>query len=271
METGYVFCFVNVATLAALIHFGYRRVFPWFVDFMAVSALQSMVVLLIPADAPVYRFQEYFHLTAGLNRHVWAPVEMLLLLCTVAVMVEAIWKRLEMLSSITRFWFLFGLWLASFSGVMYLRSCDPVPPADWFRQFQTERVWFFMWMALLGFVGVWFSLLKLSKQSGNESSSAVRWHLIILALLMIMHWSALNVPEILRVVMRVFPRMHVPSDWSDINIDYRIVEMLACTAWIANAFHLQNVLEQLRQFDLLSDRLRRAFPPERRPESPHFE
>ncbi len=212
MELGIIYAIVTCACFGVVLWKGYYRLAKWFTWFLGISAAQSVVTIFVSNDD-----------TWG-NSHVWAPVELLLLLATVGALGEALLLRTSRMNRFPRFTLLFGIVVTSFSAVMFFRA--EYGGSDWFGRFLWERVWLLLGIGVAGFCGFWFALLK--EHGGHW---AIRVHLAIFSLLMVAHvlfssWTA----------------------WTVSNLEYRVVAMVCYIAWAISAVRMDRELEQFGRY-----------------------
>ncbi len=158
------------------------------------------------------------------NRYVWAPVEALVLVLTLAAMAEAVWRRMKLMNRLLRFWLLFGLVVTTFSATAILRGIPSGPYS--YPQFLADRVWLFLWLSIAGVIGFGFGVSK-----EVRAPTLTRKHLVLYSLLMIAHTA---VPDWGR--------------WTASNLSYRAVVVVLFVAWAMSAVRLRDDRRQLRVY-----------------------
>ncbi len=209
MEFGIIYAGITCVCFAVALWKRYFRLAKWFTLFLGVSAGMSILTLFVPPDD---RWK---------NVYVWAPGEAILLISTLAALVEALLLRTSRMNRLPRFWLLFSLLVTSFGVVMYFRV--DFAGGGLYDEFLWERTWLLLGMGVVGFCGFWFALLK--EHGGHW---AIRLHLAIFAVLIVAHvllssWAA----------------------WTLSNVEYRVVAMACYGAWAISAVRMDAELKRL--------------------------
>ncbi len=210
MQFGIIYAGITCACFAVTLWKRYFRLAPLFTVFLGISAGMSILTLFVPNDD---RWKNMF---------IWAPGEALLLLATVAALIEALSLRTSRMNRFPRFMLLFGILVSSFSVVMYFRV--DFAGGGWYDEFLWERIWILLGLGVVGFCGFWFALLK--EHGGHW---AIRLHLAIFAVLMVAH-----------VLLSSWW-----THWTFSNVEYRVVAMSCYVAWAISAVRMDGELRRL--------------------------
>jgi len=226
MELQILLLFGSIVTLWILFQNRYWTVFPWFMVTILVFSVQGLINTLLPY-------------TSKLNRYIWTPSEILLLVSIAISLGEALWKNTEHMNRLPRFWSVFGIALFSIgmTGLM-MGSGRYSPKLDWYHRFWIHREWIYVMYAQAGFYGFWFSLFTV-----DRSMVAVK-HLAIYAGFL--------------TAIRFIPS---PNYYYVSHQILCVAEMVALALWCLNSGRLNSWLKLLSQSDPLISKLRFSFQP----------
>jgi len=152
---------------------------------------------------------------------IFAPVEIVLTLATVAAVAEAYWVSLDYIPRVYRWAAWAGLLSFVFWGVS---AIQPELSGNWYQQFLELRTNTYLGLAILSAIAFVISL------TNKRPPRAVRMHMGIFAALMIGHvlivdWQA----------------------WRASNISFRLFFVVACGGWVVNSQFLRRERDEMRQ------------------------
>jgi len=205
MPLSVLYLLANVLCLAVLVHRRYWRIAPLFLPFQTITCVQAGVRLYMVANGLDDRDSWADN---------WATGEVLLLVASVTVALESLWKSLRKIPK-SRPWIFFGLCF----GIAIVTSCfvSIYWSVDWYETFKQVRAGLFLGLALFTFVGFWGALFY-----AWQWPRVIRMHAGLLAALFAGH-----------VVMVDY------SQWGQSNLNWRIWEMLCCAGWLINCRFLR--------------------------------
>lgn len=200
-----LYLLVNLLCLAVLIHRRYHTIWPLFLAFQTLTCVQAGIRLYMIAHGLDTR-EDWIRY--------WVAPETGLLLASVGVTLESLWKSLREIP-IWRPVIMSGLccWI-TFGTSLFLTLW---PAGDWYDKFQVYRADVFLNLAILTFIGFWAGL-----HYTQRWPRVARMHAGLLAALFIGH-----------VVMVDW------SAWARSNLNYRAWEMLCCFGWMLNCHFLR--------------------------------
>jgi hypothetical protein len=193
-----VFVAATLAALIALLVAGFWRRFPFFCGLLALQAWQGIAVNVSDiAGVPWW-----------LNR--WVPVERILLLCAILAAVEILWRVTLEMEPPERLGLRVAMLLPIVAAEWMLRPAVTEPLAAFLRV--REGIWIALCLAM--FMLVLFLLLK-----PLPLDRALRWHLVLFAVLMASH---AFIAPLLRLT-------HL--DWLKEQAAFRAIAAGCCLGW----------------------------------------
>lgn len=195
---GWVFVAATVAALIALALSGFGRRFPFFCGLLALQAWQGIAVNVSDiAGVPWW-----------LTR--WLPVERALLLCAILAAAEILWRVTREMEPVER-WLLRVSMLLPIVAAKWMLRPAVTEPLEAFLRIR-EGIWIALCLAM--FMLVLFLLLK-----PLPLDRALRWHLVLFAVLMAAH---AFIAPLLRLT-------HL--DWVKEQAAFRAIAAGCCLAW----------------------------------------
>lgn len=203
MFWGIAYLALNLALFVLVLKRRYYSVWPAFCAAQLLTTVQAAVTIFVrPSDV-------------WGNHWVWAPTEFTLVAMTAAAVLEALWKSLH---------FMRGSWwrALTFGGLVwgcFFLALDVRLYAGYHEVFEgiydhflQERLYAYLFLALLAFVGAWVATYK------RYTPRAVRMQLWIYSVLMAGH--LLNADWL---------------HWGWVNGQYRLLEVLCLVGWAINS------------------------------------
>jgi hypothetical protein len=197
---GFAFLAANLSAFILLLRQRYYRLFPWFSAALAAICWQAFVAAVLPA-------------TSRLNRYLWAPGEALAILLLAAAILDATWRSIhQRCMPLWRQVLMMAGLVVGAAGLAFDTS-ELTPGQDWYWRFVEIRLWVFLGLALMAFVGFWVGLYD-----NPRWPRVARMHTGLLATLAASH--------------TLFGGM---LHWQSNAINYRLLGIACCGGWLINS------------------------------------